>query len=356
MQEIMQEIDPFEDIDEAAGRATLDLLPRKSRVQYEIAYEKFVKWTEKKGVSGKYTENVFLAYFEEKAKIWKSSSLWSNYSMIKAMLRIHSDVDISKHFKLIAYLKRQGEGYHPKKSKILTRDQIEQFLKCAPDDEYLLMKVVVIIGIFGACRREELCHLTLDDIEDMGTSLVIKIKDTKTKVPRTFTILENFYLDFYRKYTALRPANVTYRRFFLKYVKGKCTRNPVGINTFGKIPAAVAQFLQLPNPHLYTGHCFRRSSVSLLADAGANLTTIKRHGGWKSSTVAEGYIEDSLENKNTIARKLFTVHTKSEDAASTSTDNAVVAVQSSSTTDSGRIVDTINLSNCSNCTVNINMN
>lgn len=349
--------DQMKNIDEAANRATLDLLPKKSRLQYEIAYNKFVEWCNKKGVSGKYTENVFLAYFEEKSKVWKSSSLWSHYSMIKAKLRIHSDIDISKHFKLIAYLKRQGEGYQPKKSKILTRDQIEQFLKGAPDDEYLLMKVVAIVGIFGACRREELCQLTLDDVEDMDTSLIIKISDTKNKVPRNFTIVEKFYLDFYRKYMALRPANVRHQRLFLKYAKGKCTRNPVGINSFGKMPAAIAEFLQLPNSILYTGHCFRRSSASLLAGAGANLTTIKRHGGWKSSTVAEGYIEDSLEAKNSIARKLLTVQTTSTDAASTSTGNAFVSVQSSSTMENGRTgVEGIHLSSCSSFIININAN
>ena len=30
----------------------------------------------------------------------------------------------------------------------------------------------------------------------------------------------------------------------------------------------------------------------LLANAGANITTIKRHGSWRSSQVAEIYIED----------------------------------------------------------------
>lgn len=363
------ENDPFEDIEAAANRATLDLLPRKSRVQYDIAYNKFQKWCEAKGVSGKYTENVFLAYFEEKAKVWKASSLWSNYSMIKSMLRINSDVDISKYFKLIAYLKRQAEGYRPKKSKILTGVQIDQFLKSALDDEYLLMKVVVIVGIFGACRREELCQLTVDDVEDMGTSLIIKIPDTKTNVSRSFTIIEKIYLDLYRKYVALRPANVGHRRFFLKYVKGKCTRNPVGINSFGKIPAAIARFLELPNPNLYTGHCFRRSSATLLADAGANLTTIKRHGGWRSSTVAEGYIEDSLENKNLIAQKLLTVQrtlpttsiqqqTSEDIVASTSTGNSIISTHHSSlSTENGKTaVQEINLSNCTNCTININVN
>ncbi|KAJ8909287.1 hypothetical protein NQ315_011363 [Exocentrus adspersus] len=31
-------------------------------------------------------------------------------------------------------------------------------------------------------------------------------------------------------------------------------------------------------PEQYTGHCFRRSSTSILADSGADLLTIKRHG------------------------------------------------------------------------------
>ncbi|KAK9721108.1 hypothetical protein QE152_g21697 [Popillia japonica] len=45
--------------------------------------------------------------------------------------------------------------------------------------------------------------------------------------------------------------------------------------------------------------------TSLLAESGANITTIKRHGGWKSSSVAEGYIEDCLKNKNKIARNIL---------------------------------------------------
>jgi hypothetical protein len=30
----------------------------------------------------------------------------------------------------------------------------------------------------------------------------------------------------------------------------------------------------------------------------------KRHGGWKSTSVAEGYIENSIQKKNNIALKL----------------------------------------------------
>lgn len=51
---------------------------------------------------------------------------------------------------------------------------------------------------------------------------------------------------------------------------------------------------------LYTGHCFRRPSTTLLADSGSILNMIKWHGGWKSSTVVEGFIEDSKEKKREI--------------------------------------------------------
>jgi hypothetical protein len=52
-------------------------------------------------------------------------------------------------------------------------------------------------------------------------------------------------------------------------------RQPMGINKIGGTPS----YLKLQEPQLYSGHCFRRTSATLLADSGANLTTLKRHGG-----------------------------------------------------------------------------
>jgi hypothetical protein len=34
------------------------------------------------------------------------------------------------------------------------------------------------------------------------------------------------------------------------------------------------------------------------------LSVIKRHGAWKSSNVAEGYVDDSLDNKKKICKLL----------------------------------------------------
>ncbi|KAJ8982133.1 hypothetical protein NQ317_002860, partial [Molorchus minor] len=121
-------------------------------------------------------------------------------------------------------------------------------------------KVGLILGIAGACRTDELVNLTVDDIED---------------------------------------------RLFLYYKAGKCSSQPVGKNTMGKIPSVVASYLKLPDVACYIGHCLRRSSATLLADAGVDITTIKRHAGWKSTTVAEGYVENSIENKTKIANQVL---------------------------------------------------
>ncbi|CAH1382773.1 unnamed protein product, partial [Tenebrio molitor] len=67
--------------------------------------------------------------------------------------------------------------------------------------------------------------------------------------------------------------------FFTTKKKNKCTRQPVGIHSFGDMPSKIATFLKLENPKQYTGHCFRRSSATVLAGHGADITTIKRHGG-----------------------------------------------------------------------------
>lgn len=66
----------------------------------------------------------------------------------------------------------------------------------------------------------------------------------------------------------------------------------------------IATFLKLPNHQEYTGHCFRRSSATMLVNAGGDLLTLKHHGGWRSSTVAEGYIDDSVQNKIEISKKI----------------------------------------------------
>jgi hypothetical protein len=46
-----------------------------------------------------------------------------------------------KYGQLIAFLKRQAEGYKSKKSKVFSKNEIARFLKEASDDNFLFTKV-----------------------------------------------------------------------------------------------------------------------------------------------------------------------------------------------------------------------
>lgn len=158
----------------------------------------------------------------------------------------------------------------------------------------------------GACRREELMKVEVSHLEDLNTAYLVRIPDTKTKTERQFVITGNLY-NICKKYRSLRPINLpnNLTRFFLNYQNGKCTKQPVGINKFGALAREVATFLKLPNAACYTGHCLRRSSATILVDAGADITALKRHGGWQSTAVAEGYLDHSLNNKMDTANKIL---------------------------------------------------
>ncbi|KAJ8983657.1 hypothetical protein NQ317_019577 [Molorchus minor] len=229
----------------------------------------------------------------------------------------------------------------PQTDRIFEKNrEIDRFLSSADDKELLMIKVGLILGIAGACRTDELVNLTVDDIEDVGSSLIVKIPNTKTKIPRIFVVTDvGNMLELFRKYLSLRPPHVKHKRLF-------CTtkqENPVGKNTMGKIPSVVASYLKLPDVACYTGHCLRRSSATLLADAGVDITTIKRHAGWKSTTVAEGYVENSIENKTKIANQVLV-------GTTTSAITKTVNVSESN------IPSNINFENCTNVTFNLNVN
>lgn len=107
-------------------------------------------------------------------------------------------------------------------------------------------------------------------------------------------------------------------RVFLTYIKGKCTVQPVGIHTIANMPRKIAEFLKLPHFQEYTGHCFRRTSATMLVEGGGSMFALKSLGGWRSSSVAEGYIEESECQKIQIAKTIM------KPAASTSSSSSSV--------------------------------
>lgn len=166
-----------------------------------------------------------------------------------------------------------------------------------------LFQVLLIFGISGACRCDELTNLRVTDVKDKGDSFIVQLNDTKNYKPRPFYVGPLFY-DKVKMYISLRPPNAPFDRFFAQYINGKCTCQVIGRNKIGEAPKKIATYLGLDNVNKYTGHCLRRTGTTLLANSGANMVMIKQLGGWKSDTVAQGYIEDSVTNRKKIFEAL----------------------------------------------------
>jgi integrase len=341
---------------ERAATTTSSLLPKKSVKTYERCYSEFMAWRAKNKV-GNFSENVVVVYFDELSTKLKPPSLWTHYSILKSTLSLKHQVDISKFFKLHALLKRKSEGYQPKKAKTFSPNEIKQFIGEAPDMKYLLLKVACIFGIMGACRRHELHKLEIDDVNEFGSTqgsaILVTIRDTKTHQTRKFTVTGKYY-DICKKYMNLRPQNCATKNFFVNYINGKCTIQNVGINKFGNMGKEIATYLNLPNAQLYTGHCFRRSSATILVDAGGDITSLKRHGGWKSTTVAESYVDESIQNKTNIANQILNSIEYSE------TSNLININTPSASTNTGTQhlakASEINFNNCTIHNIIINEN
>jgi integrase len=96
-------------------------------------------------------------------------------------------------------------------------------------------------------------------------------------------------------------------RFFRKIKldnKKSClvgTNANIGRNTLAMYARQAAVILEKQDSHLYTGHSWRRTAITLAANTGLSLVQLKNLSGHRSDTVVQGYINNSIPMKETTA-------------------------------------------------------
>jgi hypothetical protein len=138
------ESDTPPEVTERANPAISTIIPGKSKTQYERAYIQFREWCTTKNVV-RISEKVLLAYLDEKSAKLKPPTLWSAFSMLKAMLNVKENIDVRKFPKLVPYLKNKSVGYRRKKSKILRLEDISKIIEEAADEKNVLKKLHILI-------------------------------------------------------------------------------------------------------------------------------------------------------------------------------------------------------------------
>ena len=118
------------------------LLPPASKAKYDRVYAEFIVWREKNKTES-FSERTIMAFLDKKRDKVAPNTLWSISSMLKSTLLSYHNIDISKYPKLMPYLKRNSIGYQPKKAKIFHHEDMDRFLLEAPDEQFLMKKVLI---------------------------------------------------------------------------------------------------------------------------------------------------------------------------------------------------------------------
>ena len=163
---------------------------------------------------------------------------------------------------------------------VLSKEDLFKFIETAPSDnlKFLVRKAVAIIGYFGGLRCAELANLNFSDIEIKSESISVFIRSSKTDphgksnfyftIPKVSESVDTCPFNLIKMY--VNAVSDKSGRFFNNFnVKSKSfSCQPMGRNTIAGIPKFMANFLDLETPEQYTGHCFRRSAATALADSG----------------------------------------------------------------------------------------
>lgn len=241
------------------------------------------------------------------------------------------DIPMKKDEKIRSFLKAKCSTEKSKKAKVITKELFIQFLKIYNLQDYgLLLKVILIVGVYGLMRCQEIYNLQIKDVtasfrltkeqnELLGYNVVITKSKTDKKSQGYMFFIPNqdiddvnpaliikVYLDYVSDFHSVKEDDSSFwvatKKFGESY---KFYDHVVGINWIRSVPKRLAEILQLENPKAYTGHAFRRSGASMFAESGISSANLRRLGRWKSESVAEGYVESSQTHKRTVSEMLL---------------------------------------------------
>ena len=276
----------------------------KSEEKYNRWIELYKEWSAENVVAGNddaFSVLEFLRSYEDR---YAATTLWSVYSILNKYFKVYKNVSLSDCAVLRDWLKLQEGRHLKKKAQVFSREEIDSFLQSESSfhNELIMEKCALVIGLHGLLRVSELTNLSYDDVrgESNGDWVVwvVASKTDKRKAGWTYRVTGDDARHV-KNYVDALPEEVRKGRFFnrpLTTRKG-FSLQPVGKNTLGSLPRQIARFLKRNDALLFSGHSIRRTGVTILADAGVNRLISKRAGRWKSDTVAEGYIAESLSSK-----------------------------------------------------------
>ena len=128
---------------------------------------------------------------------------------------------------------------------------------------------------------------------------------TKVFYPNLSKLQQKTCVQILTQYIVLFPEAQRVGRFLRYFQDEKSTNRPVGKNKIAEYPKRVATFLGL-SPEGFTGHCWRRTTATILSETDIPLIQFKNAGGWHSDSVCQGYVQESKrQNCRSLQESLY---------------------------------------------------
>lgn len=130
-------------------------LTEKSQKLYKKTYASFCQWQLDNSVTTN-TEDALLKYFKAMRKECKASSLITEYCHLKYMIECNTNINIDRFCRLRALMKTFygcNEQTLCKQEVCFTFEQMETYIRFAPDVHHLFTKVCIVKCRYGQSTK-----------------------------------------------------------------------------------------------------------------------------------------------------------------------------------------------------------
>jgi integrase len=185
--------------------------------------------------------------------------------------------------------------------------RIASYLQSQEKLKHCRNNALLQIGFFGAFRRSELVAIEYAHLNFVSAGLEILIPRSKTDQGGQGTICAIPYgNEQLCPPTALRNwcerAAITEGPVFRGLRKnGQLTPHALSANDISGLVKTVIADAGLPHANRYSAHSLRRGFATTAGQQGVSLSGIMKHGRWKNSDTALGYIEEGQRFESNAA-------------------------------------------------------
>ena len=206
------------------------------------------------------------------------------------------------------------------KKDVVTTEMLQTLCKAYKDCEDVLDLrdlCMITLAYAGFLRFNELSNLHCNDISFKPDHMILKIRKSKTDIYRhgnEVLIAKGSSsacpYSLTQKYMSLAGLNIHSDKFLFKPAfRSKRKASLIKKNktlSYTRAKECIVKKLKVVAPDLNLGlQSLRASGATTAANApGVSDRCLKRHGRWKSDTSKDGYIDDSIEKKLLITKKL----------------------------------------------------